>query len=40
MRDTMEDTLENRNKLIRFVAQEIVRDGKIPTSLKMQWRRS
>jgi len=30
MRDTMEDTLENRNKLIRFVAQEIVRDGKIP----------
>ena len=30
MRDTMEDTLENRNKLINFVAQEIVRDGKIP----------
>ncbi len=30
MRDTMDDTLENRNKLIRFVAQEIVRDGKIP----------
>lgn len=30
MRDSMEDTLENRNKLIRFVAQEIVRDGKIP----------
>jgi Lon-like ATP-dependent protease len=30
MRDTMEDTLENRNKLIRFVAQEIIRDGKIP----------
>ncbi|HUS75372.1 MAG TPA: ATP-dependent protease LonB [Methanothrix sp.] len=30
MRDTMGDTLENRNKLIRFVAQEIVRDGKIP----------
>jgi len=30
MRDAMDDTLENRNKLIRFVAQEIVRDGKIP----------
>ena len=30
MRDSMDDTLENRNKLIHFVAQEIVRDGKIP----------
>lgn len=30
MRDTMEDTVENRDKLIRFVAQEVVRDGKIP----------
>ena len=30
MRDSMDDTLDNRNKLIRFVAQEIVRDGKIP----------
>lgn len=30
MRDTMDDTVENRNKLIRFVAQEVVRDGKIP----------
>jgi Lon-like ATP-dependent protease len=30
MRDTMDDTLENRNKLINFVAQEVVRDGKIP----------
>jgi len=30
MRDSIDDTLENRNKLIRFVAQEIVRDGKIP----------
>jgi len=30
MRDSVDDTLENRNKLIRFVAQEIVRDGKIP----------
>ncbi len=28
--DTMEDTAENRRKLVRFVAQEIVRDGKIP----------
>jgi Lon-like ATP-dependent protease len=30
MRDSMDDTVENRNKLIRFVAQEIIRDGKIP----------
>ncbi|NYT01261.1 MAG: ATP-dependent protease LonB [Methanosarcinales archaeon] len=30
MRDTMEDTGSNRDKLIRFVAQEVVRDGKIP----------
>ncbi|VVB68276.1 Archaeal Lon protease [uncultured archaeon] len=30
MRDAMDDTLENRNKLIRFVAQEVVRDAKIP----------
>jgi len=30
MRDSMDDTLENRNKLMRFVAQEIARDGKIP----------
>ncbi len=30
MRDTMDDTIENRDKLIRFVAQEVVRDGKIP----------
>jgi Lon-like ATP-dependent protease len=30
MRDTMDDNVENRNKLIRFVAQEVVRDGKIP----------
>lgn len=30
MNDSMEDTPENRRKLVRFVAQEIVRDGKIP----------
>jgi ATP-dependent Lon protease len=30
MRDTMDDNLENREKLIRFVAQEVARDGKIP----------
>jgi Lon-like ATP-dependent protease len=30
MRDTMDDTLGNREKLIRFVAQEVARDGKIP----------
>jgi Lon-like ATP-dependent protease len=30
MRSTMDDTLENREKLIRFVAQEVVKDKKIP----------
>ncbi len=30
MTDTMDDTPENRRKLIRFVAQEVIRDGKIP----------
>ncbi|HLB71434.1 MAG: ATP-dependent protease LonB [Candidatus Methanoperedens sp.] len=30
MSDTIEDTAENRQKLVRFIAQEVVRDGKIP----------
>ncbi len=30
MEDEMDDTPENRAKLIRFVAQEVVQDGKIP----------
>jgi Lon-like ATP-dependent protease len=30
MNDTMPDTPENRQKLVRFVAQEVVKDGKIP----------
>ena len=30
MNDTMPDSPENRRKLVRFVAQEVVRDGKIP----------
>src|SRR5688572_10899041 len=30
VRDRMEDTEENRRKLISFVAQEVKRDGKIP----------
>ena len=30
MKDTMEDTPENRDKLAVFVAQEVVKDGKIP----------
>lgn len=30
MRDTMDDNITNRDKLVRFVAQEVVRDGKIP----------
>ncbi|MCS7121816.1 MAG: ATP-dependent protease LonB [Archaeoglobaceae archaeon] len=28
--DTMPDTPENRRKLVRFVAQEVIKDGKIP----------
>ena len=30
MSDTIEDNVENRQKLVRFVAQEVVKDGKIP----------
>ncbi len=30
MNDTMKDTEENRRKLVRFVAQEVRKDGKIP----------
>ncbi len=30
MKDVMDDTLENRNKLVQFVAQEVRKDGKIP----------
>ena len=30
MRDSMEDSPENRKKMVRFVAQEVVRDGHIP----------
>ena len=30
MKDTMEDNQENRNKLIQFIAQEVVKDKKIP----------
>ena len=30
LNSTMDDTDENRKKLIRFVAQEVVKDGKIP----------
>ncbi len=30
MNDTMPDTPENRRKLVRFVAQEVKKDGKIP----------
>ncbi|MHC1602407.1 MAG: ATP-dependent protease LonB [Methermicoccaceae archaeon] len=30
LQDTMEDIPENRRKLVRFVAQEVVKDGKIP----------
>lgn len=31
MRESMEDTPENRKHLVRFVAQEIMRDGNIPS---------
>ncbi len=30
MQTSMEDTIENRNKLVQFVAQEVKKDGKIP----------
>ncbi|MFQ5975813.1 MAG: ATP-dependent protease LonB [Candidatus Hydrothermarchaeales archaeon] len=30
MKDVMDDTLENRNKLVRFVSQEVLKDKKIP----------
>jgi len=30
MNDTMSDTPENRKKIVQFVAQEVVKDGKIP----------
>ncbi len=30
MNDTMPDTPENRRKLVRFVAQEVIKDGRIP----------
>ncbi len=30
MKDVMDDTVENRNKLVQFVAQEVRKDGKIP----------
>jgi Lon-like ATP-dependent protease len=30
MQDTMEDNMETRRRLVRFVAQEVIRDGKIP----------
>ena len=30
MSDTIPDNSENRQKLVRFVAQEVIRDGKIP----------
>jgi Lon-like ATP-dependent protease len=35
MNNVMPDTEENRKKLIRFVAQEVVKDGKIPHFDKM-----
>ncbi|MBD6956094.1 MAG: ATP-dependent protease LonB [Thermoplasmata archaeon] len=35
MNNSMEDTEENRKKLIRFVAQEVKKDGKIPHFEKM-----
>jgi len=30
MKDTMDDTEENKNKLVRFIAQEVAKDKKIP----------
>jgi Lon-like ATP-dependent protease len=30
MKDSMKDTMENKNKLIQFIAQEVKKDGRIP----------
>ncbi len=30
MNDTMDDTKQNRGKIVQFIAQEVVKDGKIP----------
>ena len=30
LRSTMDDTIENREKLVRFIAQEVIKDEKIP----------
>jgi Lon-like ATP-dependent protease len=30
MKDSMKDTMENRNKLVQFIAQEVKKDGRIP----------
>jgi len=30
MKDVMDDTPENRDRLVQFVAQEVIKDGKIP----------
>ncbi|MBZ2166422.1 ATP-dependent protease LonB [Methanobacterium spitsbergense] len=30
MKDSMDDNLENRNKLVQFIAQEVKKDGRIP----------
>jgi len=30
MNDTMDDNIENRNKIVQFIAQEVVKDKKIP----------
>jgi Lon-like ATP-dependent protease len=30
MKDSMKDTIENRNKLVQFIAQEVKKDGRIP----------
>ncbi len=35
MKDSMEDTPENRKKLVRFVAQEVKNDGRILILLLM-----
>ncbi len=30
MNDMIDDTIENRNKIFQFIAQEVIKDGKIP----------
>ena len=40
MAESMEDNEDNRRKYIRFIAQEVKNDAKIPTLIKVQLMKS